>query len=89
MIFIDMKKQLNEVQKLQKIAGILKEDSQYTQSENTKFKDGDRITIGTGYDCDKGIFKKYEGNFVIWKSVCGGEYKTPMDKYKITKINES
>ena len=26
MIFIDMKKQLNEVQKLQKIAGVIKED---------------------------------------------------------------
>ena len=53
------------------------------------FKKGDRIDIGTGYQCDKGTFIRYEGNNVVWESDMGGEFKTPLSEYNINKSNKS
>lgn len=57
MIFISMKQQLNEVQKLQKIAGLLKEDTKkYKVGTILNFKDGEvwRVTKIT----PKGVLAK-------------------------------
>lgn len=43
------------------------------------FNAGDKIDIGTGFDCDKGIFIRYEDNKIVWQSQLGGEYKTPIN----------
>ncbi len=37
-----------------------------------KFEKGDKIDIGTGYDCDRGTFLRYEGDLVVWESKMGG-----------------
>lgn len=52
------------------------------------FEKGDRIDIGTGYQCDKGTFIRYEGNNIVWESELGGIYKTPVNdkRYKIRKL---
>lgn len=51
-----------------------------------EFKKGDKIDIGTGYDCDKGVVIRDNGDTVTWTSdVGGGTYTTPKAKYNITK----
>ena len=52
--------------------------------EKEIFKEGDRITLNTGYACDTGTFVKYEGKLVVWKDSYGDIYKSPIDKYNIT-----
>ena len=59
MIFIDMKKQLNEVQKLQKVAGLLKEGKEVNNSKKEyQFKVAkDILEVGTGYETKVARYK--------------------------------
>lgn len=50
------------------------------------FKKGDKISLNTGFACDRGTFIRMEDGKVVWKDRFGGIYKSPLSQYKITKV---
>lgn len=48
------------------------------------FVQGDKITLNTGYLCDTGTVVKMDGDNVVWESVAGGVYSSPINQYSIT-----
>lgn len=52
-------------------------DEPTIQMTTETFQRGDRIDIGTGYSCDKGLVISDNNGIVSWRSDCGGIYRTP------------
>ncbi len=54
--------------------------------KNNDYKQGDSVAIISApdytYDCDRGTFISYEGDFVIWESLFGGVYKTKKENVR-------
>lgn len=62
------------------------------KTENEKsckpdFKPGDKITLNTGYSCDKGVFLRWDGEKCVWRDKDGNVYKSPWTEYNITLQN--
>jgi hypothetical protein len=62
-------------------------ENDLSHSVTPAFKKGDKITLNTGHRCDTGKVIRCDEFNIVWESVIGGEYNTPLSMYNVTLLN--